>query len=164
MKRSIFLLAIVLLLVSCGQGRFVDKTSPSFVDRNPAGSIDNGLPKANNTLNNTVINETNSSFVPPPSNNTSVTLAEKQMYNVSVVVWVWNSKGSSQLLVPEGMSVIAPNLGVTVTNVLIGKSDGVVKVKLLVNGAAAKNLGYHEETLVDNTWVFVQDMYANEPI
>jgi hypothetical protein len=156
-----FLLLVCVLLVACGGGT-VDTAAPTFVDADSAPGIDAGLPAVSE-----VINQTNKDFVPPPTNytaNATISLDEKKAWigKDLVKVWVWNERGSQQLILAEGTGASIAELKVNVQVNIVGPEDGG-EVLMSVNGQRTKVLNEKEEQKIGNTYVFVSDIFLSAP-
>ncbi len=152
-------IALLLLLTACSDGGWVDRQSPSFVDRDSVKT-----PSAeNNTRNETapaapIMNETSKDFVPPPPTNSSIsgTGDDSRFEGRSLVtLWIWNRNGSQHVVMAEGTGISIPTMKVSVTVLAVG-NDG--RAMIAVSGAQPRALAMREETYFGDTWVYVSEI------
>jgi hypothetical protein len=158
------LLMVCLFAVACTSGGNVDREAPSFVDSSAPPTVQKEIPT---TQPETIVNQTSPDFVPPPENytqNATITIDEKQAWigKDLVKIWVWNERGSQQLLMAEGTGASIAKLKVNVEVAIVGPEDGG-EVQLLVNGQKTKVLNEKEEQKIGNTWVFISDVFLSSP-
>jgi hypothetical protein len=154
-----FLLA-ALLLVACNPDNVqFDNESPSFVDPGTDSYVDRGIPTT--PAEPAVLNESHEDFVPPP-NTTNSTVNEDETTRFAnrdiVRLWVWNDRGSQQVLMAEGTGISIAKMKTSVSVVAVGRDNEGGEVKLIVNGKSSPVLHEREEAKVGDSWVFISEI------
>jgi hypothetical protein len=166
--RAIVLVALLLgsgsLLVACGSGTTVtresggsfDRESPTFVDRESPG---NGVstPRTNEPV---LVPADAAEIVPPPAELASVPVEPARAGSDTVLLYVWNPRGRSRVLLTEGERATLP-FGPVIAVDATG-ANGVVS--LVLDGKRLPLAREREQVRAGDTYVFLGPVELDEAI
>jgi hypothetical protein len=166
----VIMLALSVLLVSaCDRGEYdtkVDAEQRYGFDKTAAPTVDREAPPTQPTNPSkeapVVLNETHAEYVPPPTQQVRYDERSRFVGKDAVRFWIWNQRGSAQLLLAEGETASITTLQVTVRVDSIGVGNRGETVLLVLDGDALPLTHEREEVRVGNTYVFISEILLNE--
>lgn len=170
MTRSVvflLLLTLSVFVVACDRGEYdtkvdseprygFDATSAPTVDRE---SVTVGNPPAQQAV---VLDEAHDEYVPPPLERPAVNQENRFVGKDAVRFWIWNKRGSAQLLLAEGETAMISSLDQTVRVDSIGVSSRGETVLLVLNGEPLPLTHEREEVRLGDTYIFISEILLNE--
>jgi hypothetical protein len=169
--RFLFVLVVVSILFvsACERGEYdtkVDAEPRYGFDKTATPMVDREAPPTQPTQPNkempVVLDETHEEYVPPPTQQVRYDEGSRFVGKDAVRFWIWNNRGSAQLLLAEGETASITSLQTTIHVDSIGVGNKGETALLVLDGEALPLTHEREEVRVGSTYVFISEILLNE--